>query len=108
MKKSLTTLPLVLLKTATATPQIGCTTPLNLKDTLLAAASLAKYCAAEGDNITRNTKDGGNFCGQAEIQTAWDAIQQTCGAGMGGWWFEPEWKKTYGFDVAEASWCGNL
>lgn len=104
--------------------KIGCTAVVNTSEIFPAGNALGDYCLTRGP-IGRETKvswtlgstrvyvcnyskTGNNPCSLAEIETAWNDIQQACGSGIGGWWYRGDWKKTYGFDNINADWCGNM
>ncbi|KAK3938568.1 hypothetical protein QBC46DRAFT_440197 [Diplogelasinospora grovesii] len=132
MHLSLSFLPLYsllpLLATATPstplTPQIGCTNAVNTTAAQEAAQYLGKYCRDKGP-VTQTTKvswaigdvrayvcnyswDSSQPCTYDELEAAWTAIQNQCGQGMGGWWFEPDWNKAYGFDLVSVGWCTSI
>ncbi|KAK4466032.1 hypothetical protein QBC42DRAFT_147992, partial [Cladorrhinum samala] len=67
-----------------------------------------EHCTVGGSMIYCCSYGGWNPCFADELATAWGAIQRDCGQGKGGWWYHPDWKKTYGIDVANADVCGNL
>ncbi|KAK3361460.1 hypothetical protein B0T24DRAFT_109310 [Lasiosphaeria ovina] len=122
----------LLLRPAAATPRIGCTRPVNTSEADEAARQLGAFCADNGP-ISAAAKvswrvggtrayacnyagSGANPCSFGELMAVQKAIDARCRGGEaaadgiigGGWWYEPAWKKTYGFDGAAASWCGNL
>lgn len=105
-------------------PEVGCTTLVNTSEIMPAGSSLGDYCVTHGP-MSRETKvswtlgrtrvyacnyskSGSNPCPIDEIEAAWNDIQERCGFGMGGWWYQEDWKKTYGFDDIDADWCGNM
>ncbi|KAK5657883.1 hypothetical protein OQA88_2432 [Cercophora sp. LCS_1] len=117
-------LPTLTRTAASSDPDIGCTSAVNVTEIYSAGAALGDYCVTHGP-ISRETKvswtlgstrvyacnyskTGTNPCSIAEIAAAWDQIQGRCGTGVGGWWYQRDWKKTYGFDNVNADWCGNM
>ncbi|KAK3380798.1 hypothetical protein B0H63DRAFT_193116 [Podospora didyma] len=103
---------------------IGCTNHVNKTEAQHAILWLASYCARYGP-IDQNTKlswtvgktrayacnyawSTKNPCTYGEHEKAWAAIKQKCGEDVGGWWFEKQWEKTYGVDLASAGWCSQI
>ncbi|KAK4225445.1 hypothetical protein QBC38DRAFT_483036 [Podospora fimiseda] len=68
----------------------------------------AKACTVGNSMFYACSYGGYNSCSPEEIMTAWGEIMRDCGENNGGWWFNADWKKTYGVDVAGAKYCGNL
>jgi hypothetical protein len=115
----------LLVTPVSATPQVGCTShTMDSCAARLAASGLADFCAWRGP-LTQDTKaswqrdgarayvcnyswNGGSACSGDEIEAAYQAVVAMCGGGIGGWWFDPDWNKGYGFDDAKADWCDGL
>ena len=89
-----------------------------------AAHSLGDYCASHGP-MTSSTKiswtagktrvyacnwsaTAQTDCSQDEIIKAQNAIMGVCGVSQGGYWYNADWKKTYGNDASDQGWCGGL
>ncbi|KAK0615320.1 hypothetical protein B0T17DRAFT_511091 [Bombardia bombarda] len=105
-------------------PEIGCTNAVNATSMTAALTRLGDFCHDYGA-IRPNMKIGwevgssrayacnyawigSNPCPYFEIAAAWAAVQEKCGDGVGGYWYRSDWKKTYGFDLRWAGWCGGL
>ncbi|KAK3997974.1 hypothetical protein QBC44DRAFT_364172 [Cladorrhinum sp. PSN332] len=67
-----------------------------------------EHCTVGYSMIYACNYGGWNPCYTYELVTAWGAIQRDCGVGNAGWWFNPDWGKTYGIDSAGANICSNL